>query len=186
VALGSPLSVRVELTNTGMQPVEIMPSLDPAAGFLLFHLVTPDGTSNRFTVIRWETKDMLIKPRSLAPGAQLTFETFLYGKLEEQRLQQNYLFAAPGKYELFAEYVVEQLGIRIRSGLVPVSVGSPVAGWDRLKQEGIVELMEGRIRSRQAVSNRVARVESIIASQPAHPLRPWVESKNPGSSHGGR
>ena len=173
---GEPLSVRLELTNPGAQPVDIRSSLDPAAGFVHLQVSFETGPPERFTVTRWETKDILVKTRPLPAGAKLVHETFLYGKMNST-FRENYLFEKEGTYKLQAFFGSQDPPVSVESNPVLIQVGPPVPNWNELKQAGIVDLIEGKFRSHREESNAAVRIEAILKDQPRHPMKAWVEEK---------
>lgn len=176
IRLGEPISVRLELVNTGAQPVDIRPSLNPAAGFVSLELSSGDAAFERFTVTRWETADIMVRTRPLAPGAKLVHETFLFGKMDPA-FREKYLFDKEGSYKLRAIFGSHDPAVRVESKPVLIKVGAPVPSWEDLKNAGIVELMEGKLRTHRDEAAAMAKVQSVVAQEPQHPLKSWAGEK---------
>jgi hypothetical protein len=177
VQLGEPISIRLELTNTGNAPVELLPVLDPSLATTLF-LVGPGGEVEPFTSLQWAIRDLYVKARQFAPNERLVYETFLFGRLLDN-LELAYLFPEPGQYELYARYAVyaqdgsREPTMRLTSNRVRVTVGPALPGWAELKEAGVVDEVEGRSRSEQERVARMARLRELVAGLPPGPQSFW-------------
>lgn len=182
VALGTPIALRIELINQGTNAVTLLPSVDPAASLVSLFMGTPaGGTPSRFTTTRWETRDYLIKPRSLAPGAKLVHETFLFGRLDIGRDNDarnlGYMFSSPGKYTLYATYNCPNPDVSLLSNTVFFEVGPPIEHWSSLQSAGIVPLIEGRLPTAVEVANKTDAILKLLESDPTNSCRAWLEQK---------
>lgn len=177
IRLGEPLSVRVELVNTGAQPVDVRSSLDPAAGFLSLQLGPTAASAQRFTATRWEIKDMMVRTRPLAAGAKLVHETFLFGKMDST-FRETYLLENEGTYLLRAVFDSQDPAVHVESNTVLVKVGPSVPGWEELKKARIVDLMEGRLGTHREMAEAMTKMESIVSRQAQHPLKEWTAEKH--------
>jgi len=182
IRLGQPLPLRIELIN-GDQPTRVIPTVDPTDGLTTLSVSGPDDLHFVYTRGRWETKCRAVKPKTLKPGERVVFETALFGRMKEDNAHE-YLFAAPGDYEIQAVYEWREPKLKLVSNVVAVSVGPPVDGWDDLVKSGVLTLVEGQESS---VAERAAvreRVRAIVTASRAHPLAPWVADR-PKKEHGG-
>ena len=179
IRIGEQLPLRLELANEGGQPVEARASVDPAAGFVTLYLSGPgpDAKPQRFTVNRWEIKEIFVKPRVLASGEKVVHETFLYG-IMGTNFQVTYLFPQQGDYRLHAVYDSQVPPLHLESEALLIHVGPPIDDWEELKKARLVELMEGRLDSHQKVSASLDKVQSLMSRHAQHPLQTWVAAKS--------
>lgn len=161
----------------------MFPSLDPAAGFLSFWIASDGAAPERISTIRWQIRDIYVRPRPLRPGETLTFETFLFGRLA-RGLELQYLLPDGGKYRMSALFQSENPRQGVRSNDVEILAQGTLESWDGLVDDGIVDLVEGRERpttgsrdERRAVATRQTQLRERIRNDKAHPLRPWVREK---------
>lgn len=171
IPYASPLSLRIELINQGADSVELFPSVDPAAGFVTLYLTVGTNPPQRFTTVRWENKDYNIRPRKLGPGEKLVHETFLFGRLNSGG-EVEYMFPESGKYQLLAEH-----GSGTHSNPLRFEVSSPPPEWPQLKEAGIVDLIEGRLRSHDELARKTGDILRILEKNPDQPARLWIERK---------
>jgi hypothetical protein len=178
VALGTPISVRLELINAGTSPIEILPTIDLRDALVRLYVVDPSGTAAPLTAVRWEVRDRLVTARALAPGERLVHETFLFGRLRGGNMRHgpahDYLFAAEGRYELYARYECPRPPVAVESNHVSVTVGPPVPHWQELEASGITEAMEGRSPRSAEQRDRHERLEELLRRLPTNPYAPWL------------
>ncbi|MBI5866977.1 MAG: nuclear transport factor 2 family protein [candidate division Zixibacteria bacterium] len=174
IALGAPLYIRLELTNNTAQPIELPQSVDPAGKLVGVFVVGPAGSTRPLHTRRWEVRDLDLKAKPLAPGKSIVHETFLYGVFadEKARTELEYLFPAPGSYQLFARYSSPEPTLTVESNRVTVRVGEPVPHWQALLSAGIVDQLEGRSRSQEESRRRRDSLSAIIAQSDGNPLAP--------------
>lgn len=181
IALGMPISIRLILANGGNEGIELLPSLDPSFGLVQVYLVSEMGVTERFTVMRWETKDVLVTRRTLRPGERLRYETFLFGRLAKgwigrEGMKHEYLFHRPGTYQLFARYKSPDPPLELESNRVTIEVEPAMQGWDALKEAQIVALMEGESRTNAEHRQQLARVRGILENLPENPYASWLSA----------
>lgn len=179
IALGEPVYVRLELVNDAAQPVELLPSVDPADGFVRFFLVSGDTLDADFTTLRWETRDSYLRSRELPPGERLVHETFLFGKFPSlsNTAALEYIFPGTGTYQLYARYACPTPPVEVASNRITIVVGAPVAQWDKLQEAGIVNRLEGRRLPPAFELQQTETLREIIRSTPASPFKPWFEER---------
>jgi hypothetical protein len=175
IALGEPVYVRLELANNAAQGIELLPSVDPADGFVRFFLVSGDTLDGNFTTLRWETRDSYLRPRELAPGERLVHETFLFGKFPSlsNTAALEYIFPGAGTYQLYAQYACPNPPVEVVSNRVTVVVGPPVAQWDKLQEAGIVNRLEGRRLPPAFEIQQTQMLNEIIGPAAGSPYAPW-------------
>lgn len=179
---GEPVSIRLELFNSGNAPVRLLPSLNLSVATSLY-LVEPSGKVEPLAAERWAKRDVFVKARSFAPKERIVYETFLFGRLLEN-LGLEYLFPETGSYKLYAKYVIDAQdgsldpALKVESNRVEVTVGPPLPGWNELKAAGIVDEIEGRSRSEQEHAARLARLRAILAGLSQNPYAPWLTKKS--------
>lgn len=174
ISLGEPLFIRIELANNGTNSVEILHSLDPAAGVVNLFMENPSKKTYRVTVQRWETQDIDLEPRLFLPAAQLAFETFLFGQMQAD-WRHEYIFPEKGKYHLVASYNSGTNGVSLNSNPVTISVGDPIPSWEELKTAGIVEYIEGLSISDQQAASRCALIAAILTKASISSFDAWLE-----------
>ena len=174
IPLGSPLYLRLELVNETDQPITVMPSVNPAFGLVRLFLVGPGGKTTKFTTVRWEVGDRFLAPEALQPGARVTHETYLYGRVPDSATGGlEYLFPTPGTYQLFARYTCPNPQVNVESNRVTVRVGAPIPRWEELKKAGIIPHVEGISGSEEESLKRREVLKGLLGPAPNKALTPW-------------
>lgn len=81
--VGEPLDLRIDLANSGEQPLRLATSLDPVEGWLSPWISVPDGAAERcIEAPRWVLgASVEPAPVTLAPDESATLDTFVCGTL---------------------------------------------------------------------------------------------------------
>jgi hypothetical protein len=184
---GDPVSLRIELSNTGTADSVSTGSLGKILSPIKVRVKRPDGT---IVVADHDARNIATRawrnPSPVAPGEVQVLDTFLFEytvKDEAGHYTPRYLFDSPGQYEVTVTYDIGDPSARLQfeEGLIPEApptlVSDPliidvlqdqVANWQHLQDAGILSYI-GHDRWPALEANNTATQTLIVGA-----ARPWL------------
>jgi len=211
IAFGDPVGLRVVVANESDEPTEPMPcSLHPAWMAATVVVVHPDGRKSLGPLN--DPRDFCVMPeiRSFEAGERLSADLFACTDYRSElrhtaeMLRFGYLFPEPGDYEVYVVYSTKLLyadpkeldwiGWFLRrvergdglvvSNKVRVRVGEAFAGWEELREAGLVRALRfGYWESPDfADEESRAKIDALVEQSDRAWLKAWyaeVEKRPP-------
>jgi hypothetical protein len=197
IALGDPVGLRLSLANLDDNETELLPvSLSPRAMPAIAVIMHPDGHLSLSAMDDMRARSGPAPYRRMEGNESIHLDSYIYTESEAETAgKAEYIFPDPGSYEIFIAYFTrlsmqtggeggsfsERVLDRINrqddvllSNSVEVQVLPAFVGWERLRDEGIVNAVRAASISDEMLQKLRSRGDSGLQTVVENAERPWL------------